>query len=511
MSLDLSPPLKFPALHPALDRAQRLAPWVMLATLFAAALVQRHLVFGSSDVTWLITADEKMLDGHPLYSEVLETNPPIAPLAYLPAVLIGRALGIAAEQVTDGLVFLAAAVSLGAAVAMLRGSAAARTVNGWPMVLLAFAVLVILPGQTFGQREHIALIAIVPGLAAASLRAHGERPPLWAWAVAGLGCAVTLAFKPYFAAAVGAGPVVAALRQRSLRVLLAPENFIAAVALLAYAVCSALLFPAYFTDVLPLVRDVYLKLHHSFAEMLTSAPSAPMYIFYAALITAWLFGRGHRGIQANLAILASAAFGFALAYVAQRKGWPYQAYPMLAVTMLAVGAALLRRPDATGSPPRAGLLVHVAFGLQFLAALLWFNHVLEIREVVGPVGKLVPHPKLLALSGDPGFGHPLVRMLGGTWVSRQQALWVHLYADYLKRQGGLSADELARIDAQVARERANLIADFKRQPPDVIIVDTDTDNWRLWVDGDDEMIALLAPYRRVASIDGVADILQRVD
>jgi hypothetical protein len=86
-----------------------------------------------------------------------------------------------------------------------------------------------------------------------------------------------------------------------------------------------------------------------------------------------------------------------------------------------------------------------------------------------------------------------------------------LYADYLKRQGGLSADELARIDAQVARERANLIADFKRQPPDVIIVDTDTDNWRLWVDGDDEMIALLAPYRRVASIDGVADILQRVD
>ena len=41
---------------------------------------------------------------------------------------------------------------------------------------------------------------------------------------------------------------------------------------------------------LPLVRDVYLKLHHSFAEMLTSAPSAPMYIFYAALITAWLFG-----------------------------------------------------------------------------------------------------------------------------------------------------------------------------------------------------------------------------
>ena len=508
MTLDLSPSVKFPARHPALERAQWLVPWAMLAALFAAALVQRHLEPGSSDVTWLLTANEKMLDGHPLYSEVLETNPPIAPLAYLPAVLIGRALGIAAERVLDGLVFLAAAVSLGLAVAMLRGSVAARMVSGWPMVLLAFAVLTFLPAETFGQREHIALIAILPGLAAASLRAHGERPPLWAVVVVGLGCAVTLAFKPYFAPAVAAGPLVAALRQRSLRVLLAPENCIAAVALLAYAVGCALLFPAYFTAVLPLVRDVYFKLHHSFTAMLTSAP---MYIFYATLVTVWLLGRGHRAIQANLAILASAASGFALAYVVQRKGWPYQAYPMLALAMLAVGAALLRRPDATSSPPRSGPPVRVAFGLQFVAALLCFNHVLGVRGLEGPVGKLVPHPKLLVLSGEPSFGHPLVRMLGGTWVSRQQALWVHLYADVLKQQGGLSADELARIDAQVARERANLIADFKRQPPDVVIVDTNFDNWRLWVHGDDEMVTLLAPYHRVAFVEGVADILQRVD
>ena len=508
MSLDLSPSVKFPAPHPMLERVQRLMPWAMLAALFAAALVQRHLMFGSSDITWLITADEKMLDGHPLYSEVSEINPPIAPLVYLPAVLIGRALGIAAEQVTDGLVFLAAAVSLGSAVAMLRGSAAARMVDGWPMVLLAFAVLTLLPGQTFGQREHIALIAILPGLAAASLRAHGERPPLWALIVAGLGCAVTLAFKPYFAAAVAAGPLVAALRQRSFRVLLAPENCIAAVGLLAYAVCSALLFPAYFTDVLPLVRDLYLKQHRPLTVLLTSAP---MWIFYAAMVTAWLLGRGLRGIQANLAILASAAVGFALAYLAQWKGFPYQAYPMLALAILAVGTALLRRPDAAGSAPRAGLAMRVAFGLQFIAALLCFSHVLEARQLVEPVGKLVPHPKLLVFSGDLGFGHPLVRMLGGTWVSRQPSFWVHTYADSLKRQGGLSADELARIDADVARERANLITDFKRQPPDVIIVETDSDNWRLWVNGDDEITALLAPYHRVATVEGIADILQRAD
>ena len=309
MSLDFQPSLKYPALHPALERAQWLAPWAMLAMLFIVALVQRHLVFGSSDVTWLLTANEKMLDGHPLYSEVLETNPPIAPLAYLPAVLIGRALGIAAERVTDALVFLAAAVSLGVAVAMLRGSAAARRVDGWAMALLAFADLTVLPAQTFGQREHIALIAILPGLAAASLRAHLGRPPRWALAVAGLGSAVTLAFKPYFVVAVAAGPLVAALRQRSVRVLLAPENWIAGVALLVYAAGSALLFPAYFTEVLPLVRDVYLKLHHSFPDMLLGAP---MYIFYAALITTWLLGREHRDTEPNIAILASAASGFAL-------------------------------------------------------------------------------------------------------------------------------------------------------------------------------------------------------
>jgi hypothetical protein len=319
---------------------------------------------------------------------------------------------------------------------------------------------------------------------------------------------VTLAFKPYFAAAVAAGPLVAALRQRSFRVLLAPENCIAAVALLAYAVSSALLFPAYFTDVLPLVRDLYLKLHHTFIATLISAP---MFIFYVALVTVWRLGRGDRRIEANLAILVSASAGFALAYVVQRKCWPYQAYPMVALAMLAVGAALLRRPDATASPTRSGLTDCVIFGLQFLLALICFNQVLAVRGLEAPVGKLVPHPKLLVLSGEAGFGHPLVRMLRGTWVSRQQALWVHSYADMLKQQGGLSADELARIDAQVARERVNLIADFKRQPPDVIIVDKEYDNWRLWVQGDGEMTALLAPYRRVTSVKGIADILQRVD
>jgi len=326
--------------------------------------------------------------------------------------------------------------------------------------------------------------------------------------VAGLGSAVTLAFKPYFVVAVAAGPLVAALRQRSVRVLLAPENWIAGVALLVYAAGSALLFPAYFTEVLPLVRDVYLKLHHSFPDMLLGAP---MYIFYAALITTWLLGREHRDTEPNIAILASAASGFALAYVVQRKGWPYQAYPMVAVAMLALGAALFRRPEFGRSPSRSALAFHVVSGLQFMAALFCFNHVFEMHLLDGPVGKLVAHPKLLVLSGEPTFGHPLVRTLGGSWVSRQQALWVHLYADVLKRQGGLSADEVNRIDAQLARERANLIADFKRQPPDVVIVDTNFDNWRLWVQGDDEMIGLLKPYRPVASVEGVADILQRVD
>jgi hypothetical protein len=105
-----------------LARIQPLSPWLVIAALFAVAMASRHVVAANTDVSWLLIAGERMLDGQRLYADILETNPPMSVLVYIPAILIGRALGLPAENVVDGLLFVAVAISLTIVSALLMNS-----------------------------------------------------------------------------------------------------------------------------------------------------------------------------------------------------------------------------------------------------------------------------------------------------------------------------------------------------------------------------------------------------
>src|ERR1700687_1781369 len=94
--------------HPAASVAWRIAPWLALAAVFVAAVILWHVVAANPDVGWLLTGGVRIWDGQRLYVDVIEPNPPIAPLTYLPGIVMARALGLPAEIVTDGLVFVAA-------------------------------------------------------------------------------------------------------------------------------------------------------------------------------------------------------------------------------------------------------------------------------------------------------------------------------------------------------------------------------------------------------------------
>jgi hypothetical protein len=43
---------------------------------------------------------------------------------------------------------------------------------------LAFAVLAVLPTKIFGQREHIAVLELLPAMALYAVRMKGQTPPL---------------------------------------------------------------------------------------------------------------------------------------------------------------------------------------------------------------------------------------------------------------------------------------------------------------------------------------------
>lgn len=274
----------------AVDRAPRDGVRLRIFTvvlLCVAAVASRATSAANTDVSWLLTVGERVLDGDTLYVDVIETNPPMAVWAYLPGIALARVLGLRPEIVTDILVFVAIGASLGVSAFILRRVADFR--DGAALALVAFAILAVLPAQTFGQREHIALIAMLPAFAALMARRSGASPPHVGACVAGAGLAIALAFKPQFVLGWACATGAAFVLRRSWRLIRTPENALAAFLLAFYALAVVVLHPAYITTIVPMLRDVYVPVGLPLVELLTK-PALP--IWAIAAVAALIIARG---------------------------------------------------------------------------------------------------------------------------------------------------------------------------------------------------------------------------
>jgi hypothetical protein len=103
-----------------------------------------------------------------------------------------------------------------------------------------------------------------------------------------------------------------------------------------------------------------------------------------------------------------------------------------------------------------------------------------------------------------------VRTLHGVWVSRQENLWIREFVRLTRENNVIDAPTDAKLNAALAQERAWLIEDFRKLPPDVVLVDNLRSGWGAWARADAELSELLGPYTLVGSVKGI-DILRRTE
>jgi hypothetical protein len=226
-------------------------------------------------------------------------------------------------------------------------------------------------------------------------------------------------------------------------------------------------------------------------------------IWAAATFAALVLKRGDR-IDGTLVLLLATSFGFVLVYFLQGKGWPYHSYPMIAFAMLGLGYALAAR----GLRDRAlGLFAIATLAVTFVQSVFWFNwafdKAFDARPLWAAVASFGPHPKILAITGEPGLGHPMTRALQGTWVSRQQGLWVAAYLRNPRNGLALDPQRKAALEVYAAKERAMLIEDIRNNQPSVVLVDNFSENWSGWLRDHPDVADLLGDYRLVATINDI--------
>jgi hypothetical protein len=480
-------------------------PWLPIALVFVAAIGLRLVVPLNTDVAWLLTVGERVLDGQRLYSDIVEINPPMAVLALLPGIALARALGLDPKYVIDAQILLLAIASMLATARILRLSSALDPVKWVPLGIWTAAVLTALPMFVFGQREHIATLTFLPALAVYALRCNREPVPLWAVLTSGIGAGITLAFKPFFAFPVALCIILTAVRARSWQVLFAPENLIAGGLVTAFSFFTYIHYPEYFTVTYPLVRDTYLSWSMPASVVILNSATLVWVIAVASIFLT----RGKRELDSAVLVTLLASLGFAVSFFLQRRGWAYHSYPMVAIVLLAMGYAMTAT-DTASSPRRSDIATMSVLAGTFLIASLWFNTNVYVGPIEDPVAGLKPHPRILVLSGEAAIGHPLVRTLHGVWVSRQENLWIREFVRLTRENNVIDPQTDAKLNAALALERAWLIEDFKKLPPDVVLVDNLRNGWGAWARADPELAQLLRPYTPVQSVEGI-DILRRTE
>jgi len=469
--------------------------WIIVAAILLTALLVQIPVVLNPDLGCLLSEGEQILDGRKFGVDLFELNPPLSVYLYMPAALLARMTGIAPEIIVIILVMIEI---VGALFMIDRAAAAAKLgagERGTSTCLLAF-LFAILPSVVFGQREHIAVIALTPFVAITAIRWRSLSPGPVA-ILAGLSAGLAMSIKPYLALVAGLPIILAAIRQRSLRPLFTPEACAAAAVVIGYAAMVVIVFPAYLFTYAPMVTATYLPMRKGLAGLL------PLPIVVIAASIAFLRQVAPQGFKmgGDATPWLAAAIGGAVSFVLQGKGWTYTAY---ALCMFAIAAPLLHVRTKT-------LPVSVRIG--GFAGVVLIGFCLSLSERAFPplerrIQALAKHPRLLTITDHVALGHPLVRQIDGTWVGSSCVQLLSAGAMLLQNSSQPTQAEQARLDSIIDFERRQLLADVRNGRPDVILVDTYLQgsvpfDWLAWANSDPELQTELSRYREVEDVGRV--------
>ncbi len=321
------------------------------------------------DVAGLLAFTGRWLDGEDLYTELIEVNPPLILLMNVPAVLLGRLLPGGPVLALQLLLLAACAAS---ALLSLRLLAAEQEAG--PMeragLGIGLAMVLLIPGAEFGQREHIMMVLALPYLLLTARRIEGRpAPPGLALPIAAL-AAVGFALKPHFLAF----PLLLeawVLWRRGRGALRDPVPWIMAALWLLYLVVLLLWFADYLMRVVPLARADYLAVFPAgWVTILLTDRVLPFLLLLLALGLIAL--RRRLGTQAM--VLALVGLASVPVAIAQQKGFGYHTLPLRMAALLLlvlVGLRLLDRalPEAMARRGAGAARAAVAWGLGCLAML----------------------------------------------------------------------------------------------------------------------------------------------
>ena len=443
------------------------AGWTLGFTI-AAVSVFRTIV--NHDVSWLLYVADRVLNGDRLYVDVIEVNPPLVVILKLPVAWFAREFDFAAADLFRALAITW--VGLAAVLSWVGSRVFGPDSRGQAsfFVLCAAALLLLLPGYDFAQREHLFAIGFLPYLILSAGRLVEARPPRWLVITVGTTAAMGILLKPHFALAWVAVELSLAIWARK-PIWYRGEAIVVVAAGVAYAAALVALFPAYL-ELAALSAPVYGDFQG--VSRLTLLWEPRVALAFGAVLTWSLMCRP--GGWRNLGRLMLAPLAMLIAAVLiQGKGWAYHWLPVEVMTALLVFATVSSR--ITSAHERLGssgiphgrimavsvVLLLVVSSARFAASDRLSRGQSPHSHSLGPVVAALPAgTPITAFSHAVRVAFPLATLHDVVWGSRFNSLWL------LPGVVENPTEEAARVRNYLF---GALVEDFETRRPRLLIVD----------------------------------------
>jgi hypothetical protein len=454
---------------------QPMLPFVGSVIVLAIAIALQTRWVVNPDVSWDISICQRLLDGERLYVDIIETNPPFTIWLYLPAVYLANLLNVPAEYLVHGYAYAICLVGLGFAALIARRADFPENPKLYALMPAFLALLVLLPGNSFSEREQFGVALLLPLLVLMAWRASRPvvDPGLAISVLAGLTGSVIVLIKPYYAVVILAPALYVAWRRRSVLALLAPEYWAVAAAGATYVTCVMWLYPEFLRDVYPLLAETYMRIRRPLEFMLVRAAPPALTLWLLRLL---LPGRPQSPLVIVLAIASLAAL---LPMIYQGKGWTYHLYPAI-VLCLAALICRLAQAGAAGDGGRRGAasMLLVAFAAAANAAPFHEANNPDPR-VVAAIRGATDRPSVGMVGSDLAVGHPLTRMVGGHWLSAYCSDWLGAFSAYLGKATEFegNAKRAAFYEEITERYIDAKLAEFDPAGPDLLLFQKDDPFW----------------------------------
>jgi hypothetical protein len=466
----LSPPRKPPAWP--------LAVALLLVVVAGALLWNAELV---NDVAWQLWVARQLAHGVGLYSEIVETKPPLWFWMAVPIVDLAQLLGISSYRI---LILCVLALDVAAILLVRRLCRDLRSgmliVLGFPAITL-FAFL-----DVFGQCEQLTLIAVVPYLVLVARRAEGLDAGRVMAIVCGALAAFGIALKPHFLPVPVALEILLLVRTR--RITFRPEMITLGVLLIGYAL-SVLLFARGYIDAFPMLM-IYQGMHNPIAYQLNQ----PVVSMAALLLLSLPFYGWPRSTVAQTALVVGMTF--LAAYFLQGKGWRYHGVPAMGCFAFAVVAEAERfRRRATSPGPLAAIALAALAMICLIFPLVQGMRSQEHANALRATSDLRPGDVVAELSG--GYFWPVPEERHFIWPSRSVTYQALYYAVEASRTGRSNPTVAALIDDI----RRGIVHDLACNPPRRILGDRHDNRYLKtglveFLSTDPDFARLMRAYRR---------------